>query len=36
MRFYLMRDFIAKCVAVTYERFDDGKIFVNNIYTNRL
>ncbi|CRL00825.1 CLUMA_CG014076, isoform A [Clunio marinus] len=35
-RFYLMRDIIAKCVAVTFERFDDGKIYVNNVYTNRL
>lgn len=35
-RFYQMRDIVAKCVAVTYDRFDDGKIFVNTIYTNRL
>lgn len=35
-RFYLMRDVVAKCVQVNYERFDDGRIYVNNVYTNRL
>lgn len=35
-RFYLMRDIIAKCVAVNYERFEDGRIYVNNMYTNRM
>lgn len=35
-RFYLMRDLIAKCVSVTYDRFEDGRIYVNNDYTNRL
>lgn len=35
-KFYLMRDLVAKCVAVNYDKFDDGKIFVNHIYTNRM
>lgn len=35
-RFYTLRDFIATCVAVTFDRFDDGKIYVNHEYTNRL
>lgn len=35
-RFYLMRDVVAKCIQVNYERFDDGRIYVNNIYTNRM
>jgi lipocalin len=35
-RFYTMRDLIATCISVTYDRFDDGKIYVTNQYTNRL
>lgn len=35
-KFYLMRDLVAKCVTVNYDKFDDGKIFVNHVYTNRL
>jgi lipocalin len=35
-RFFNMRDYVANCVSVTYDRFDDGRIYVNNEYTNRL
>lgn len=35
-RFYTMRDLVATCISVSYDRFDDGKIYVNNMYTNRL
>lgn len=35
-RFYAMRDLVATCIAVDYDRFEDGKIFVTNTYTNRL
>lgn len=35
-RYYALRDVIARCIFTTYDRFPDGKIYVNNYFTNRV
>jgi len=35
-RYYTVRDYVASCISVSFDRFENGKIYVNNDYTNRL
>lgn len=35
-RYFTVSELAAKCIAVEYERRSDGKIYANNVNTNRL
>lgn len=35
-RYFTVTEVVSKCIAADYEKRADGKIYVNNHYTNRL
>lgn len=35
-RYFTVSEVGAKCVSVTYEKRPDGKVYINNAFTNRL
>lgn len=35
-RYFTVTELASRCIAATYERRADGKIWVNNVITNRL
>lgn len=35
-RYFTVTEVVSKCISALYERRPDGKIYVNNYYTNRM
>jgi apolipoprotein D and lipocalin family protein len=35
-RYFTVTEVVSKCISADYERRADGKIYVNNHYTNRM
>lgn len=35
-RYFTLTEVVAKCIVVWYEQREDGNIYVNNFYTNRM
>lgn len=35
-RYFTVTEFVSKCISADYEKRADGRIYVNNEYTNRM